>query len=429
MLLLDQLEVRDYTLGRLNVHTVLTDKYKTNTFILMVKAPLEEENVSMRALLPQLLQNGTKTHPSRQQLREKLDQMYGATFTTDVQKRGEHHVIMLRLEVANERYVSENVSLFKDALLLLSEIVLQPNMEKDLFLQPVVHNEKRSLIQRIHSIYDDKMRYANVRLTEEMCKGEPYALTAYGSVEQIEAITPEQISAYYEDMLQTNDFDLYIVGDFNEEAAISFTTNAFSSLKEKKKHLPSHKNTTKTIENVNVVYEEQEINQGKLHIGFRTYTTFKDDDYIALQLFNGLFGGFSHSKLFLNVREKESLAYYAASRLESHKGLMIVMAGIEFEQYERALSIIKEQFEAMKNGQFTEKEIDQTKAMIKNQLLETADVARGFVELSYHQIVSEHSRPISDWLAQIDEVTKEAIVQVANKIQLDTVYFLKGEEV
>ncbi len=147
-----------------------------------------------------------------------------------------------------------------------------------------------------------------------------------------------------------------------------------------------------------------------------------------MQVCNGLFGGFSHSKLFINVREKESLAYYAASRLESHKGVMMVMSGIEFNKYERAVEIIKEQFQAMKKGDFTDQEVEQTKAMIKNQILETADVARGFVELAYHQVVSGYKRTMEEWLNQVDAVTKEDLIRVANKVKLDTIYFLKGKE-
>ncbi|MGQ0421318.1 M16 family metallopeptidase, partial [Bacillus sp. HC-Mk] len=162
--------------------------------------------------------------------------------------------------------------------------------------------------------------------------------------------------------------------------------------------------------------------------GYRTFVTYKDEDYFALQLFNGLFGGFSHSKLFVNVREKNSLAYYAASRFESHKGLLFVMSGIEAKNYEKAVEIIKEQMLAMQNGEFSEEEIHQTKSVIQNQILEAIDTPRGFVEMLYHGIISDRTRPVEEWLTGIESVTKEEIVKVAKNIELDTIYFLQGTE-
>ena len=148
-----------------------------------------------------------------------------------------------------------------------------------------------------------------------------------------------------------------------------------------------------------------------------------------MQLFNGLFGGFSHSKLFINVREKASLAYYASSRLESQKGLLIVMSGIENANYKQAVDIIKEQFAVMKKGDFTEEELQQTKAVVKNQLLETIDVARGMIEILYHNVIANDTITLDEWLEKTETITKEEVVAVAKKIQLDTIYFLTGTEV
>ncbi len=424
----EQLIERVHELKGLTVHSMHTNKYKTNSLILMIKAPLMKETVAMRALLPHLLQNGTAKSPTRKKLRERLDDMYGAMLATDVQKKGEEHVITIRLDVANERFLSDSTPLFEKAIELLAEVVFNPNVEGDSFVNSVVESEKRSLKQRIKSVYDDKMRYANVRVTEEMCKNEPFALTAFGTEEEVEAVSSTSIYEYYKNVLQTNQFDLYMVGAFDEDKAANLVTTHFKKLADKQAVVPNQTSPSPNVTEVNIVNEEQDVKQGKLHMGFRTYTTYGDDDYVAMQVCNGLYGAFSHSKLFMNVREKESLAYYAASRFESHKGVMMVMSGIEFSKYDRAVEIIKEQFEAMKKGDFTEAEVEQTKAMLKNQILETADVARGLVELSYHQVVSGKKRTIEEWMQQIDAVTKEDIVKVAEKVRLDTIYFLTGKE-
>ncbi len=179
---------------------------------------------------------------------------------------------------------------------------------------------------------------------------------------------------------------------------------------------------------MNEVKEQQDVKQGKLNIGYRTNIVYGDPDYFALQVFNGIFGGFSHSKLFINVREKASLAYYAASRLESHKGLMMVMSGIDLKNYDQAVGIIHEQMDAMKKGDFTDQELQQTKAVIQNQILETIDTSRGLIEILYHNVVAHTDIPLDSWLKEMQKATKEEIVAVANKIELDTIYFLTGTE-
>ncbi len=412
----------------LGLHIVSTEKYKTNTIVLMLKAPLSKETVGKRALLPHVLQSGTNTLPSRQQIRNQLDELYGAALQVDVQKKGENHVIVFRLDIANENFIQDETPVFEKGMELLANILLQPKTEGHAFDPAIVEGEKRSLSQRIQSIYDDKMRYANLRITEEMCQDEPFGLSVYGKEEDVKTINAESLFTYYQEVISTDAIDLYIVGDIDVNKVKSTVKQYFQ--------LPNRKTLANIANNVseqpvpskeNIVFEEQDVKQGKLHMGYRTYTSYGEKDYYALQVFNGLYGGFSHSKLFMNVREKESLAYYAASRFESHKGILMVMSGIEFSNYDKAVKIIKEQMEAMKKGDFDTKEIEQTKAMIKNQLLETVDVAKAYIELLYHNVVANQKSTLEDWLNGIDAVTKEDIISVANKVKLDTIYFLKGK--
>lgn len=414
-----------HELDGLRVHMISTEKYKTNTFVLRLKSPLCEETVTERALLPYVLQSATETYPSVIQIRQYLEELYGSSLAVDVSKKGEDHIISIYIDIANETYLQEAPPLFEKALAMLADIMQRPATEGKGFLQTVVESEKRALMQRIESTFDDKMRYANERLIEEMCKAEPYRLSANGQKERISAITNETLYQYYQKVLNEDEIDLYIIGDF-EQGALELVRQYFSVSKRepKERNVLLHKRSEEEQE----VVEKQELKQSKLNIGYRTFITYQDGDYFALQLFNGLFGGFSHSKLFVNVREKNSLAYYAASRYESHKGLLFVMSGIEGENYEKAVTIIKEQMRAMQNGDFTDEEIVQTKSVIKNQVLETLDTPRGLVELLYHGVIANYDRPVEEWLTGIDQVTKDEIVKVANHIQLDTIYFLHGTE-
>ncbi|GGJ56430.1 putative Zn-dependent peptidase [Anoxybacillus voinovskiensis] len=416
------------TIQGFRVHLLPTDKYKTTTLVLKLKAPLAKETVTMRALLPYVWQSGTATYPTMKALRTYLDDLYGATLNVDLMKKGEYHVMTIRLDVANEKFLSEQTSLLHHAISLLSDIVLRPALENGRFVSQIVEQEKRALKQRIQSVYDDKMRYANLRLVEEMCQNEPYALHVHGRLEDVEAITPENLFAYYKNVLQEDEIDLYVIGDIEEMRTLEMIRSHFSFPSRSAQTVASVTTQRKTVNDVRQVVEKQDVKQGKLNIGYRTHITYEDDDYYALQQFNGIFGGFSHSKLFINVREKASLAYYAASRLESHKGLLMVMTGIEPANYEKALHIIHEQMKAMKQGDFTDEEMAQTKAVIRNQLLETLDTPRGLVEVLYHNVISARKRPVEEWLAKIEDVSREDVIRVAEKVELDTIYFLTGME-
>jgi len=242
----------------------------------------------------------------------------------------------------------------------------------------------------------------------------------------VDGITAENLYEYFKRAFLEDEMDLYVIGDVNEEDVKKLSSELLQFESRTPKRVEQQSINKRS--DVNEVKEEQDVKQGKLNMGYRTNIVYGDSDYFALQVFNGIFGGFSHSKLFINVREKASLAYYAASRLESHKGLMMVMSGIDLKNYDQAIGIINEQMGAMKKGDFTEQELEQTKAVIRNQILETIDTSRGLTEILYHNVVAHTDIKLDTWLTEMDKTTKEEIVAVANKIDLDTIYFLTGTE-
>jgi predicted Zn-dependent peptidase len=415
-------------LNGISVHTIETKKYKTTSFILQIKAGIDEKNVTKRALLSYVLQSGTKDFPSSKELRSALDDLYGATLNADLSKKGENQVISIRMEVANEKFLSNSEPVLDKAFHLLSQVLLAPALENGAFKEGIVKKEKRSLKQQIESIFDDKMRYANKRLLEEMYESEAYRLNVYGNENEVDAISSKDLYEYYQEVIKNDKLDLYVIGDISTNEMIEKvkTHFRFPADRKEKQNPEDHKKDEKKVSEIKEIFEEQDVQQGKLHMGYRTYTTYSDEDYFALQVFNGIFGGFSHSKLFINVREKESLAYYAASRFESHKGAVFVMSGIETANYEKAVKIIKEQHEEIRNGNITDAEFDQTKAMINNQVLETIDHPIGLSEVLYHNVVAGTNRTIEEWMEGIKGVTKEDVVEVAKKVTLDTIFFLKG---
>lgn len=409
-----------------NIHVIPSKKFKTVTIVAKFKTDLARETITQRALVPFLLQQGTTSYPTEKQLNLKLNELYGAVFNVSASKKGNHHIITIHLEVANQKYIENESTIMDEALDLLKEVIHAPNVENGAFPTAVFEREKATLQSRIKSIIDDKISYANQRLIDEMCADEAFSIHTNGYEADLADLTSADVYAYYQKMLTEDQFDIYVIGDFDE-----------TGMREKiKAHLPvKSQNTTdqanvekqKTIDKVAVVKQSQEIQQAKLHIGFRTNTAYQDEDYYALQIFNGLFGGFPSSKLFVNVREKHSLAYYVGSRLESHKGLLIVLSGIAIADYEKAKTIIEEQFNAMLAGDFTDENVSATKDLVISQILEAEDSARGTIELLYDQVVASKEQSLDDYRAKLAQVTKAEVIAVAQKVQMDTIYLLTNE--
>ncbi|QAY65653.1 EF-P 5-aminopentanol modification-associated protein YfmF [Paenibacillus protaetiae] len=413
--------------GRIRLHVMPTKRFKTYAISVYAGRPLKEATITETALIPFVLRRGTSSTPETKQFRERLDDMYGAGFGFDVYKRGDAQIIQFRMDVINDQFVSSESSLLASSMAFLGEVITSPALENGVFSGKYVDAEKQTLRKRLESIVNDKMRYAAERCLEEMCADEPYRLHPLGKLADIDAITPSSLYSAYKQWLDEAALDLYVVGDTTLDEVQQLAASSF--------HLSGGTPSGYTIpdvqhpvQEVKTVVDRLDVGQGKLNLGLRTSTGYSDPDYPALLMYNGILGGFPHSKLFINVREKESLAYYAATRLDGHKGLLTIQSGIEIANYEKALAIIKEQLESMRRGQLTELEINQTKAMIANALREQQDSAYEMTAYDFNSVLTDSNRSAEQLLDSIMAVTPDDIVRVANRIQLDTIYFLRDRK-
>lgn len=422
-----EMSFESVNVGNLRVHICSTDKFKTTLMVAMVQQELSAETVTRHALLPNVLQRGTRTHPSTVGLKRKLDDLYGATLFGDVFKRGERHILQLGLDLADSSFLTDADTLLEDGAAFLGELLYRPVTDGEAFREEYVRAEKKNLKQKIESLMDDKIRFAALRCVEEMCKGEPYALFNHGRLQDLDGINPQNLYTYYRELIRTRPIDLYFVGNLSVDRAVELVERHFSVETASRVELtpPQVKSVPGKVREV---VDRLDVNQGKLNMGCRTGVTYADDNYAALLMFNGILGGFPHSKLFINVREKASLAYYAASRVESHKGILTVQSGIEIVNYQKAVDIIREQFDQMRQGKFTDSEISQTRVMLINQLKERQDRAFDLVDAHYHGIVGGKERPLDQMIREIRQVTREEITAVAQKTTLDTIYFLKDRK-
>jgi predicted Zn-dependent peptidase len=414
-------------LERIRLHVLPTNRFKTFAISLFAGLPLQEDTVTPVALIPFVLRRGTASTPETINFREKLDDMYGAGFGFDVYKRGDSQIIQFKMDVINDAFVSSEHSLLASSIGFLGDVVTNPLIENGGFRAKYVEAEKETLRKRLEAIVNDKIRYAAERCIEEMCADDPYRLHPLGQRSDIAAITPQSLRETYDQWLNDAALDLYVVGDTTLEEVTKLVRGAFQ-LKSGSPSAYKHPVTQHDVTEVKNVVDRLEVSQGKLNMGLRIGVGYNDALYPAALLYNGILGGYPHSKLFMNVREKESLAYYAASRLDGHKGICTIQSGIEFANYEKAVAIIKEQLESMKQGQLSDLEINQTKAMISNHLREMQDSAYEMLSYDFNSVLTGKERTAGELLKQVQDVTAEDIVAVAKRVQLDTIYFLRDRK-
>ncbi|MFD2613067.1 EF-P 5-aminopentanol modification-associated protein YfmF [Paenibacillus gansuensis] len=416
------------TVNGIRLHVMPTQRFKTFAVSVYIGHPLTEEKVTATALAPFVLRRGTATYPETQQFRERLDDLYGAGFGFDIYKRGDNQIVQFRMDTIHDQFVKQqSSSLLAESLQFLGEVITNPLVEDGAFSRKYVEAEKNTLKKKLESIVNDKIRYAAERNIEEMCKDEPYRLHPLGRIGDLQGITPQSLYQSYMDWLRTSPIDVYVVGDTSLEAVSELVQKHFSV---ERGDIYSYdvKPVQREAGEVRTIVEKMDVNQGKLNMGLRARTSYSDENYPAALMYNGILGGYPHSKLFVNVREKESLAYYAASRLDGHKGILTIQSGIEIDNFEKATDIIRKQLDSMAAGDISELELSQTKAMLGNSLREMLDSAFEMISFDFSSVLSGKERSAGELIQRLEQVGVPDIQAFAKQVSLETIYFLRDQK-
>lgn len=392
-----------------------TNKFKTNLCSVFLTLPLKKETVTKNALLVSVLRRGTKNLTTQEDISKKLEEMYGAGFNCGVDKIGNYHVLKFYLETLDNKYVLNNENNLQDGIDLLLEIIFNPLIENEAFKKEYVEQEKENLSKMLLSRKDNKASYAIERLIEEMFDGEPYSLYKYGNIEDLKNIDEKNLYEYYKKIIKESKVDLFILGENIENIKIpNIKTNLLEKIDIK------HFKTGKT----KIVKESLDVTQGKLIIGLNAPNTNK----MAVSLFNTVLGGGANSKLFQNVREKESLAYSASSSYIRRQNTILIKTGIEIANYEKTLNIIKKQLEEMKNGNISDEEFDAAKELLISSISLIPESAEDMIAFYFDQSLFEENLTVQDYIMKLKNITKEQIIEIAKQVTMDTIYFLKRED-
>lgn len=405
---------------------IKTNKFKTNLVSVYFQRPLVKEEISKNALISMVLPRGTVNYPTSKKIAQALEGLYGAYLNSDVGKKGERHILQFRMQLPNDKYVEEKNIMVK-GMKILNEFMNQPYIVENRFKEEYVQQEKENLLEKIEGRKNDKMKYAYDRCIEEMCKSESFALYEYGNVEDVKDISSEDLYIHYQNILRTSPIDICVVGDFDEKEMQSLVEENLIFYEDEPKEIQREK-IEYIPEQVRFVEDNMDINQGKLTLGYRTNIPFESSLYQPLMVYSSILGGGPNSKLFKNVREKESLCYYIFSRMEKFKSLMLIGSGIEFANYEKTVTLIKKQMEEMNQGKFSTEDIKSAQNSIITSIRSMTDSPSMLADFYYTQAITKNNDSLEEMIEKIRQVDKDQIIKAGQNIKLDTIYFLKNKE-
>ena len=392
--------------------------------------PLSGETATAGALIPEVLGRGSRNHPNMEQLSAALDALFGTSLGPVVRQRGESQCISFLSSFIDDHYALDGSAVLEPAASLMGEVLLDPALQDGVFRWDYVESEGVNLADRIEARVNDKRGWAVFRLVQEMCAGEAYAVDKLGSAQLARSMTAERLWADYHALLSQARVNFYYGGAARPERVEDAVRRAFAPLLTGRDAPVLCQVEPEPRGPVRTVTDAMDVTQGKLAMGFRTGgVTIASDDYPALLVCNALYGGSANSKLFVNVREKLSLCYYASSMLDKVKGLMVVSSGVEFSQFDRAQAAILAQLEEVKRGGFTKDELTAAIRAVAGSLRGRQD-SQGQMEddrltnVLFHSAAGEGE----ELIRAVESVTADQVTKAARGLKLDTVYRLTGKE-
>lgn len=411
----------------IKLHVMDTDKFKTNLIAIFLTTKLDRNDVTKNALISAILRRGSKNMHSQEEISKELEEMYGASFDCGLDKTGDNQVLKFYIETINDNYLpKQGENILKKATEKLIEIVFNPYTENNGFKQEYVEQEKNNIKQRIEGKIDNKARYAIDRCIEEMYKDKPFGLYKFGYVEDLEKIDKNDLYNYYKELINSCKIDIFISGNSNEEVQNIIKENDnIQKLQPRKPKYQTPQNEEKELkEKENIITESMEVTQGKLILGLDVNINKEELKYNAL-IYNSILGGSANSKMFQNVREKAHLAYVASSSYLRHKNNIFINCGIEIANYEKALELIRKQLEDMKNGDFTNEDIENAKKGIIATIKTIDDEQDTQITYYFGQELTNTRVSVEEYIRKIQQVQKRDVIDIANKVSINTIYFLK----
>lgn len=412
-----------------NIYKINSEKFKSIYFSINFTMPVNKRQISENALLSAVLGKSNKKFKTQKEIQMYLYSLYGANFDIGIEKFGDLYNIEFRGECINKKYLPNNTDVVNEVLEFLYDAIYNPNVLNGAFDEEVVEREKDFILNKIREVKDDKLRYGIRKMEELMCKDEPFSTYVYGDEDDIYKITSSDLYKRYNEVISNSCITFIISGNLlGYEDIEEKVNNIFNNKLVSKLNYKDLIYNQKLNHNQEVVEESQQTTQSVLSYGLRINNS-NSNDFYKLSVYNALLGGTPSSKLFQNFREKESLAYTVRSRYYRFKDIIIIYAGIQKENYEKAKLVIENEINKIKDGEISDEEFEASKKSIISDLKEWNDskIALSKMFISNLFSLKNDSLTLEQMVEKFEKVTKQDIIDIASKITIEKIYFLGGE--
>ena len=406
------------------LHLIKNEKFKMNHITFRFSGDFNQKTVARRVLVAQILATANAEYPTAQCFRERLASLYGATLSTKVSTKGLVHIIDIELSFMKNRYTMAKENLLEEVIEFLYQVLFSPLVTVEQYQSKLFELEQANLINYLKADKDDSFYSSELGLKKLFFTNPASQTSKYGTAEL--AVVENSYTAFqeFQKMLREDRLDIFLLGEFDDYRMLQLF-NRFPFEDRQKDLVFDYQQEFSNI--VQEKLEVIEVNQSVLQIGYSFPTRYGDKDYFTLLVFNGLFGGFAHSRLFTEIREKEGLAYTIGSHFDIFTGLLNVYAGIDKKNRNRAMQLINRQFSTIRTGRFSEALLKQTKKMLQVNLKFAGDSPKVLIERSYNGQYLKNHYSVDDMIDNIDKVNKADVMQLTKNIKLQALYFLEGK--
>lgn len=410
-------------LGSFNLHLIKTKKFKTTMIRVVFHTPIKKNEITKRNILSDILLQSSKKYDSRRNLTIASEELYAADVSTSNQRLGNYLFTNFTLQVLNDKYTEEGN--LEKAVEFLSEIIFSPDINNEEFKKEKLDIVKVNTVVALNSLKEDATSYSLIRMAEAYDKESPISYRMTGYLEDLELITTKNLYETYQKMIENDYVDIFVVGNYDDVEMLAIIKKYFKFKKIKKQKEPYILKEKKCRKRRLFAKETIENTQSKLSIAcpIKKLTNYERD--YPLLLANLIFGGGTDSKLFQNVREKNSLCYSIHSFINKFDNLLVISSGIDKKNFNKTVELITENLMNMKKGKFTEKDIKIAKEFYSSAAKEVEESEYRMI----HEVLMQEIlgiEPIDIRAKKMNQVTKQEIVKVCKKINMDTVFLLEG---
>ena len=410
-------------LGSYKLHMIKTTKFKTIRVKVSFRRPIVKEEITKRNILSDILVQTSNNYKSRRDLAIKAQDLYAASISSGNTRIGNYINTDIILAVLSDKYTEEGN--FANAVDFLHELIYEPNVENEMFDEEPLNIIKTRTKTSLESLKEDSNLYSLIRLLEVMTPESPMSYRTVGYMEDLEEIDSKNLYEYYLDMLKKDLMDIFVIGDIDFIEVENLIRNKFIAKTFKKSRKKYYLDEIKPRTRKQTILEQDENNQSKLAIGARLNGLTMYERNYPLTLYNIILGGGEDSKLFRNVREKNSLCYYINSVPQKLDNILIIRAGIDKKNIKKTVSLVEKEMNAIKRGKVTENDLSMAKEYFTTAIDSLLESQLSILD-HYYMMEVLGTDDIETRLQKMNEVKLSEVVKVAKKVKIDTIYCLEG---